>query len=81
MNQNDVQIYVNYIKELLLHTETAKLDKMALSEDTQELASYLAYLGTCIQEVRTYLTALAEGKIDNASCDSQNPFAAPGKSL
>lgn len=81
MNQNDVQIYVNYIKELLLHTETAKMDKMALSEDTKELTEYLAYLGTCMQEERTYLTALAEGKIDNASCDSQNPFAAPGKSL
>lgn len=81
MNQNDVQVYVEYIKELLFHTETAKLDKTVLSEDTKELSEYLEFLGACIQDEKKYLTALAEGTIDNASCDSQNPFAAPGKSL
>ena len=81
MNQNDAQVYINYIKELLFHTETAQLDKTALSEDTRELSQYLEFLGACIQDEKNYLTALAEGDIDSARCDFQNPLAAPGKNL
>lgn len=81
MNQNDVKVYVKYIKELLFHTETAQLNKTALSEDTKELTEYLEFLGACIQDEKNYLTALAEGDIDSANCDFQNPLAAPGKNL
>ncbi len=55
MNQNDVQVYVTYIKELLFHTEMAQLDKTALSEDTKELAKHLEFLNGCRSFFRYFL--------------------------
>lgn len=81
MKKTDAQIFLAYIRSLLLETEKAKLDREELSPETSELADALEYLGECVREERLMLNALSQGDLDYDASQCRNYLAAPVKSI
>ncbi|MCP1111287.1 diguanylate cyclase (GGDEF)-like protein [Lachnospiraceae bacterium PF1-21] len=70
-----------YLKNLLYHPQSAHLDVDALPVEFKELGQGLLFLGDCVNEQRTFASALAHGNLSTPPPSRDNDLAAPLKSL
>ncbi|MDR0888434.1 MAG: GGDEF domain-containing protein [Coriobacteriales bacterium] len=81
MDKN-AQILFDYLNNLLYHPKDAELDIEALSSDFKELGKGMAFVGTCLLEVRAATNQLANGDLSSELPVSKgNDLAAGLKSL
>lgn len=81
MENNDQEIFLDYIKQLLYNTDEASLHREKLSNSVSQLADGLEYLGEIIKDEKNVLTKMAQGKIDADFQYSHHYLAAPVKSI
>lgn len=74
------QIYINYLKQVLLSPQKAQLDISALPEEDQQFAEILKEFCDAVIEGYLFSVALSDGQL-NIEFDGRNPFIGALKEL
>lgn len=75
------EVLFDYLKNILYYPEKAELDVAALPADFKKLGEGMQFLGECIKEDRTFMTALARGDLSLEPPGAENILASSGKAL
>lgn len=78
---NTAELLFNYLKNILYYPSQAKLDIASLPPDFQKLGQGLKFLGDCVQEERTFSTALANGDLSLEPPGADNVLSSSSKAL